>query len=101
MNDSQVTDMTWNSRSDWHSLYAAKAELEIIAPPTARISIHSTNTQILGIAPASTRPVSVKTGNFALLDEWEDDDDNFYDHLQPSESFFPSATGLSPRPPRR
>ncbi|KAK6343766.1 hypothetical protein TWF730_011353 [Orbilia blumenaviensis] len=88
--DAQTPDIdTWNSRSDWQSLYAitSKADLEI-AP-----SVHQ--------IPRSQRAVSVGTNSFALLDEWEEDDDNFYDHLQPSDAFFPSATTiLSPRPGR-
>ncbi|KAF3931621.1 hypothetical protein ABW20_dc0102821 [Dactylellina cionopaga] len=78
-------DETWNSRSDWQSLYTInKADLEISLP----------------IQHDPPRPTTAKTNNFGLLDE-EDDDDNFYDHLQPSDAFFPLATtGLSPRPGR-
>ncbi|KAF3120100.1 hypothetical protein TWF703_002745 [Orbilia oligospora] len=88
--DTQSSEIdTWNSRSDWQSLYAitSKADLEIV-PSVQQVS-------------RSQRAVSIRTNSFALLDEWEEDDDNFYDHLQPSEAFFPSATtGLSPRPRR-
>ncbi|KAK6537115.1 hypothetical protein TWF694_011314 [Orbilia ellipsospora] len=79
---------TWNSRSDWQSLYT--------------LNTGDMNKDFaLPIQHDIPRPVSAKINGVGLLDDHEDDDDNFYDHLQPSDAFFPSATtGLSPRPRR-
>ncbi|EPS44917.1 hypothetical protein H072_1073 [Dactylellina haptotyla CBS 200.50] len=83
---STSTSDTWNSRSDWQSLYTIN-KMDF-GPP-------------IPIQHDIPRPLSSKTNSVALVDEWEEDDDNFYDHLQPSETFFPSSTtGLSPRPRR-
>ncbi|KAF3903047.1 hypothetical protein AA313_de0208451 [Arthrobotrys entomopaga] len=83
-----VAPETWNSRSDWQSLYTLnKADMN--------------KDLALPIQHEIPRPLSSKTNSVALLDDPEEDDDNFYDHLQPSDAFFPSATtGLSPRPRR-
>ncbi|KAK6346479.1 hypothetical protein TWF696_006609 [Orbilia brochopaga] len=94
---SQFSD-TWNSRFDWQSVYTVKvADLEIITtsvPPVRDCDPSASQAQSQG------RPISAITNGLTLLEECEDDDDNFYDHLQPSEAFFPSATGLTPRPAR-